>query len=255
MAAIVLNGITKSYAPGNTAASAQPALRGVSTTIAGGEFVCLLGPSGCGKTTLLNILSGLDEDYEGRIDFRAQAGAMDVKPTISYMFQEPRLLPWLTVADNLGFVLDNARHDRQHIQQWLTLVGLADYADRYPMQLSLGMQQRVAVARALILEPQLLLLDEPFSSLDELTAMRMRRELLKLWQKQFCTVLFVTHNPLEAVYLADRVLIMSARPGHILAEVKVNTFLPRPRDPESHRVWELSRQLLHHFQTRSVDGY
>jgi ABC-type nitrate/sulfonate/bicarbonate transport system ATPase subunit len=240
MAEVLLEDINKSYA--RLGAVPQFALRHVSATIRDGEFVCLLGPSGCGKTTLLNIISGLDRDYQGTVSFHPQ------QPTISYMFQESRLLPWLSVANNLRFVLDRPEGERIH--QWLTRVGLGGYGGHYPMQLSGGQQQRVAVARALILEPQLLLMDEPFSSLDELTAARMRGELLRLWGEQSCTVVFVTHNALEAVYLADRILVMSPGPGRIIAEVKVSELLPRPRDPENRYLWELSRQVVHYFEER-----
>jgi ABC-type nitrate/sulfonate/bicarbonate transport system ATPase subunit len=226
------------------------ALQDVQLEIQSGEFVCLLGPSGCGKTTLLNILSSLDRDYQGTVKFLSQSTPTERgrnrKPIVSYMFQESRLLPWLTVRENIRFVLDaaHASEARQRIERWLQRVGLEGHGDYYPMQLSVGMQQRVAVARALIIEPELLFMDEPFSSLDELTALNMRKELLELWREQRCTVVFVTHNPLEAVYLADRVMIMTPGPGHILEEINVAKLLPRPRDSSDQRLWELSRQAV-----------
>lgn len=239
MTDIRLEGITKSYP--RRGASPQIVLQGLSATIKNGEFVCLLGRSGCGKTTLLNIISGLDREHQGSVEFRGH-------PTISYMFQEPRLLPWLSVEDNLRFVVDDAARQAQ-VPSWLKRVGLEDYGKHYPMQLSLGMQQRVAAARALILEPELLLMDEPFSSLDELTASRMRGELLRLWNEQGCTVVLVTHNPLEAVYMADRVLLLSPSPGRIVAEIDVRQLLPRPRDPESRQLWELSREIVRRLES------
>jgi ABC-type nitrate/sulfonate/bicarbonate transport system ATPase subunit len=203
--------------------------------------------SGCGKTTLLNILSGLERDYEGSVSFTSASGAptSGKPPVIAYMFQEPRLLPWLTVRGNLRFVLDAPREEAERdIQHWLARVGLAGYQDYFPSQLSVGMQQRVAVARALILRPDVLFMDEPFSSLDEMTALRVRQELLDLWEEQGCTVVFVTHNPLEAVYLADKVVVMTPGPGRILEVVDLSPILPRPRDIEDQRLWETSRQIV-----------
>ena len=241
--------VTKSYPlPGGTR---KHALKGVDLDIAPGEFVCLLGPSGCGKSTLLNILSGLDSEYEGEVAF-PETGRLRT----SYIFQEARLLPWMTVRNNLRFVLDDGRDSDAHqrIERWLERVGLAGYGDYYPGQLSVGMQQRVSVARALILEPELLLMDEPFSSLDELTALRMRMELLDLWDQARPTVVFVTHNPMEAVYLADRVVIMTTGPGRISHELLVNTELPRPRDFEDQRLWQLSREAVRHLMGDSREG-
>lgn len=245
-------------------------LRDIDLTIADGEFVCLLGPSGCGKTTLLNILSDLDQDYSGTVSFtngqspngeqegvaagsggrpsaETTGNGAGRKPLFSYMFQESRLLPWLTVRENLRFVLDGKPHSRGAsalIDDWVARVGLSSSTDYYPSQLSVGMQQRVALARALIIRPDVLFMDEPLSSLDELTASRMRDELLDLWNEQRSTVVFVTHNSLEAVYLADRVLIMSPGPGRIVSELRVSDQISRPRDAEDSRLWELSRQCV-----------
>lgn len=209
--------------------------------IKAGEFVTILGPSGCGKSTLLNILSGLDPQYEGRLEF-----GVGQSPRMAYVFQEARLLPWLTVRQNIDFALDGAATPQatSHVQDWLDRVGLAGFYDYYPNQISIGMQSRVALARALITDPQILLLDEPFSSLDELTAMNMRAEVLDLWRQQQCTVIMVTHNPLEAVYLSDRVLVLAANPGRLVTQIDLTTELPRPRDPEDRRLWELSREAV-----------
>jgi ABC-type nitrate/sulfonate/bicarbonate transport system ATPase subunit len=219
-------------------AEEKVALSGVDLAVADGEFVCLLGPSGSGKTTLLNILGGLDPAFEGTVQFTGTA-----KPKLSYMFQEPRLLPWLNVLANVRFV-HSRKVKNAALEAWLERVGLAGYSSYYPGQLSVGMQQRVAVARALSTEPDVLFMDEPFSALDELTAMRVRGELLTLWREQRCTVVFVTHNPLEAVYLADRVLVMTPSPGRIAHEIRVSEHFARPRDPEDAGLWRLSREVV-----------
>ena len=239
MVSIEVRNLSKVYA-GQVGSAEQPhvALQGVNLEVGAGEFVCLLGPSGCGKTTLLNILSGLDTDYSGSVQFSSQQ-----KPVMSYMFQEPRLLPWLTVAGNLRFVLDS-KPSETFIEDWLARVGLSGFGAYYPSQLSVGMQQRVAVARALIMDPELLFMDEPFSSLDELTAFHMREELLELWAAQRCTVVFVTHNPLEAVYLADRVLMMTPSPGRVTETLRLDTRFPRPRSAEDTRLWDISRDVV-----------
>lgn len=237
MSGIVGKQLSKQYALAN--GGSKIALAQVDLTIADGEFICLLGPSGCGKTTLLNILGGLERDFGGSVSFTDAQAA----PRLSYMFQEPRLLPWLSVRDNLRFV-HGRRVKASALEPWLGRVGLAGYGDYYPGQLSVGMQQRVAVARALSTKPDVLFMDEPFSALDELTAMRVRGELLQLWREQRCTVVFVTHNPLEAVYLADRVLVMTPSPGRVAHEVRVSEQFSRPRDPEDAALWRLSREVV-----------
>lgn len=214
----------------------------VDLTVARGEFVALLGPSGCGKTSLLNILAGLDVPDSGDVRVSAEVSQ---SPVISYMFQQSRLLPWMTVAENLSFVLDRStRSKAERVREWLDRVGLKNSGAYYPRQLSVGMQQRVAVARALIVQPDVLFMDEPFSSLDELTAMTMREELLGLWHALGCTVMLVTHNPLEAVLLADRVVVMTPSPGRITDTMLLSDRLPRPRDPEDEALWRLSREAV-----------
>jgi len=217
----------------------RQALDGVDLVVASGEFVCLLGPSGCGKTTLLNLLSGLDRADTGDIAMETADGRA---PTLGYVFQESRLLPWLTVAENIRFVLDTGRRSADDlIAYWLERVGIAGREQDYPRQLSVGQRQRVAVARALIIRPDVLFMDEPFSALDELTASRMREELLDLWAELACTVVFVTHNPLEATFLADRIVIMTPGPGRIVEDYRVSDLIPRPRDGDDPRLWEASR--------------
>jgi len=216
----------------------RPALKPISLDIAPGEFVCLIGPSGCGKTTLLNIMSGLDRDYGGSVSYTNPAAVT------SYMFQESRLLPWLSVRDNLAFVLDGPARDKDAlIQEWLERVGLGNNGRDYPAQMSIGMQQRAAVARAMLVKPDILFLDEPFSALDELTAMRVRAEVLELCEELGATVVLVTHNPMEAAYLADRLVIMAGQPGGIVDIMDLN-HLGRPRDSDDVELWKISRQAV-----------
>jgi sulfonate transport system ATP-binding protein len=205
------------------------ALRNIVLTIDPGEFVCVVGGSGCGKTTLLRMIAGLDTDYEGviSVDQRKVTG-----PGLDrgLVFQEHRLLSWLTVHDNIAFGLAGmlAAERSAKIRHYIKLVGLDDFEYVYPHQLSGGMSQRVAIARALVGRPQVLLLDEPFASLDALTRMRMQQEILRIWEAEQTTVVLVTHDIEEAVYLADRVVIMSAQPGTIKKILPVD--LRRPRD-------------------------
>lgn len=220
------------------------ALQNVAFSVADREFVCLVGPSGCGKSTVLNILSGLDPSYGGEVSFDGQplSPRLSNLVKVGYIFQEPRLLPWLTVAANLRFALETSRIREadwaNRIETWLKHVGLNGFEGSYPHELSGGMQHRVSIARAFAVDPDILLMDEPFSSLDELTARGMRQQLLELWQETPKTVLFVTHNCFEACYLADRILVFSSRPGRILHHLAVK--LERPRNYESAALFELS---------------
>lgn len=237
MATIAITHLSKAYPLAG--GGERLALDDINLTIYDGEFICVLGPSGCGKTTLLNILAGLDRPDYGSVRVSQVNGE---PPVTSYVFQEPRLLPWLSVAGNLKFVLDHPNQESNElIGFWLERVGLAGRGNDYPRQLSIGQRQRVAVARALIIGPDVLFMDEPFSSLDELTASHMREELLDLWSDLGCTVVFVTHNPMEATYLADRIVIMSKGPGRIIKDYPVSDLIPRPRGGDDPRLWEASR--------------
>jgi ABC-type nitrate/sulfonate/bicarbonate transport system ATPase subunit len=194
-------------------------------------FVALFGPSGCGKTTLLNLVAGLDPDFEGEVSLPEPA-------RIGYVFQEPRLLPWLTVEDNLKLVLPEDGASAETIPAWLAEMGLADVRAVFPTRLSLGMARRVALARAFIIQPTVLLMDEPFVSLDEATADRLRRLLLETLRAHPATVLFVTHNLREAITLADRIALLSPTPARVLREFEVPLALERRFDPaaiEEHR--------------------
>ena len=207
------------------------ALDGLSFSAEEGEFLAIVGPSGCGKSTLLRLLAGLEHPISGEVCFRGQPLTAP-RREIGFVFQRATLMPWRTVLDNIALPLEInhvAREERvARANSWVSLMGLDGFAAAYPAQLSGGMLQRVALARALIHEPSMLLLDEPFGSLDALTRERMNGELLRIWDRHRITVVMVTHSITEALFLADRVLVMTPRPGHMRAEFSVP--LPRPRD-------------------------
>lgn len=206
------------------------ALDGMSLAVAEGEFLAIVGPSGCGKSTLLRLLSGLLRPIAGEVRFRGQLLTAP-RREIGLVFQRANLMPWRTVLGNIILPLEIARVPRDEMyrraHELVKLMGLNGFADAFPHQLSGGMQQRVALARALVYEPSVMLLDEPFGSLDALTRERMNAELLRIWAMNGPTVVMVTHSISEAVLLADRVLVMSSRPGQVRAEFPVP--LPRPR--------------------------
>ena len=207
------------------------ALRDVSFGVERGEFVTLVGHSGCGKSTLLKILAGLAEPSAGTVTIDGQA-VDGPRPDVGIVFQKPLLLEWRRVLENVLlpveiYGLDRRRY-KQHAHRLLETAGLGEFLGKYPYELSGGMQQRVALCRALVAEPALLLMDEPFGSLDALTRQKMGFELLRLWQEWKSTVVFVTHDIVESIMLADRVVVMSPRPGRVIDVVPVD--LPRPRD-------------------------
>jgi ABC-type nitrate/sulfonate/bicarbonate transport system ATPase subunit len=207
--------------------SRRVALQGVAFRARPGEFVAVVGPSGCGKTTLLNIVAGLDRSFEGSV---GGGGGPPSLARLGYVFQEPRLLPWLTVFENIALVLPHG-FDKAKIDALIAEVGLAGARDVLPPRLSVGMARRAAIARAFAVEPELLLMDEPFVSLDEAMAERLRALLVALWRARPTSVLFVTHDLHEAVELADRVLLLSGSPGHLLADIAV----PLPRERRADR--------------------
>ena len=224
------------------------ALRDISTTINPGEFVCLLGPSGCGKSSLLNGIAGFVDPSKGQF-YLDNKKIMGPSPEMGMVFQQYSLYPWKTVKENIAFGPSiNNRGDESPekvAMNFLEMIGLTKYANHYPNELSGGMQQRVGIARALANYPDVLLMDEPFGALDSQTRIIMQENLLKLWREFKITVVFVTHDIDEAVFLADRILLMSTLPGKIKKDLKVD--LPRPRDKEttdSSRFIEL-RQICH----------
>jgi NitT/TauT family transport system ATP-binding protein len=227
------------------------ALAGVTTDIEDREFVCMLGPSGCGKSTVLNILSGLDDDYEGEISINQQPMIKGARNAlrVGYVFQEPRLLPWLTVEGNISFALASQGIPKGDwndiVERNIALVGLKGFERSYPHQLSGGMQQRTSIARSFAIDPEILLMDEPFSGLDEITARKLRKELLDVWQTTKKTILFVTHNAFEATFLSDRIVIMTNRPGMVYKNIPVD--LPRPRDYDDPKLFEFNSEILKDF--------
>ncbi len=216
---------------GKTFASGVTALDRLNLDIWPGEFVSLLGPSGCGKSTGLRLLAGLSEPTRGAIAWADKTGAGRGGGALGFVFQEPTLMPWATVAGNVRLPLRlMGRTDDAEIRvaAALTRVGLKDFAGRYPRELSGGMKMRVSIARALVTEPKLLLMDEPFAALDEITRFKLNNDLLQLWQLLGTTVVFVTHSVFESVYLSQRIVVMTARPGRVFTEVAIDA--PYPRD-------------------------
>jgi ABC-type nitrate/sulfonate/bicarbonate transport system ATPase subunit len=205
-------------------AAAVTAIKDLQFAVRSGEFVCLLGPSGCGKTSSLNIIAGLDRDFDGSVALPRAADRP--RPVIGYVFQTPRLLPWRTVEQNIALVLEPEQARSAIVDELLKATGLQEFRHTYPERLSVGMARRVALVRAFAVSPDLLLMDEPFVSLDESTAERLRALLLEIWQARPTTVLFVTHDTREAVQLADRVIVMTGSPASVQSIVAIDT--PRP---------------------------
>lgn len=232
---IEIKGLGKVYA--SRGGEDVVALDGVSTSVASGDFVTVVGPSGCGKSTLLDILAGLTTKSSGEVWYDGRV-VPDERPVenIGLVFQKPVLLPWKTAIENVMVpgelgrqpaVRSRADELRSRGSELMELVGLDKFSEKYPWELSGGMQQRVAIARALLLETEVMCMDEPFASLDEFTREQMHIELLRLWEEQGFTTIFVTHNIFESAFLSDRVLVMTPRPGRVVAEVEID--LPRPR--------------------------
>jgi NitT/TauT family transport system ATP-binding protein len=224
---LIADEITVTYLGGQ---GSLEALEGVSLQINAGEFLCIVGPSGCGKSTLLRVLGGLVRPTSGKV-YLGEELLTAPRRQIGFVFQKANLMPWRTVLRNVALPLEikglKGVEAGQPARELLRLVGLEGFEDAYPHELSGGMEQRVAIARALIHDPAILLLDEPFGALDALTREQMNLELLRIWEAKRKTVVMVTHSIQEAVFLADRILVMSSRPGRVKATVAVP--LPRPR--------------------------
>ncbi len=225
--------------------SSTEALKNVSFDVGDGEFVCLLGPSGCGKTTLLRIIAGLETRTSGDITLNG-VSITGPDPKRGMVFQQYSLFPWRTVIDNVTFGLEmqgiDKAESRKHAEKYIELVGLKQFKNSYPYELSGGMQQRAAIARALANEPEVLLMDEPFGALDAQTRNILQDELLRIWEQRHVTFIFVTHSVDEAVVLSDRILVMTTRPGRIKEIVPVD--LPRPRRRTSPEVNSLRDRVL-----------
>jgi NitT/TauT family transport system ATP-binding protein len=248
LTAVAVKDLTKKFAAPDGGAQFV-VIDSISLTVKEGQFVSIVGPSGCGKSTLLNIVAGIESYDGGSVTVSPKAGRSYSEPRIGYVFQSARLLNWLTVADNINFVLEAQKvpHERRHelVTKYLAMVGLSGQERNYPLKLSGGMQQRVAIARAFAIEPDILLMDEPFSHLDAITARKMRLDLMEILARAKPTILFVTHDLAEAVYLSDRIYMMSTKPARIFKEVPVD--FPRPRKPEDSGILDLEKNLVREF--------
>ncbi len=236
---IAINIKSKTY-PAKGRAGQHLAIADFKLAINANEFVCLVGPSGCGKTTLLNIVADLDRDYDGEI----KVGQVQTQSKIGYVFQNPRLLPWRTVRENIELAIED-NPSAENMDTLLDVMQLSQFQHVYPERLSLGMSRRVAIIRAFAINPNVLLMDEPFVSLDAATARQIRTLTVKLWQQRPHTVLFVTHDLREAITLADRIVFLSSAPMQVVREIKV-PIARHERDNE--QVIEAFRQQLLHVQ-------
>ena len=223
---VALRGVSKTFANGVVA------LDGFDLAVRPGEFLTLLGPSGCGKSTALRIVAGLSAPDRGAVEWSDSKAA--AARQIGFVFQEPTLMPWTSVRENVRLPLKlahaTAAEANARVGEALAQVGLAEFADAYPRELSGGMKMRVSLARALVAEPDILLMDEPFAALDEITRFRLNNDLLLLWRDLRKTIIFVTHSVFESVYLSQRVIVMTSRPGRVGAEFRIDAAEPRGED-------------------------
>ncbi len=241
MAQIIINNVQKVF---KTPGKDVIALKDINLEIKQGEFVCLLGPSGCGKSTLLNAVAGFALPSDGEITVEGK-NIIGPGPDRGMVFQEYALFPWMSISQNIAFGLEVQKKSKSEIDstvnQLLALLHLTDFRDRFPKDLSGGMRQCVAIARVLALDSPIMLMDEPFGALDALTRRNLQDELLRIWQKLGKTILFVTHSIEESIYLADRIVVMTYRPGTVKRDHIVE--IPRPRDPASPEFNKLKREL------------
>ncbi len=223
--AVSLRGVTKVYDSG------VAALGPLDLDVRKGEFVSLLGPSGCGKSTALRLIAGLNAPTSGTVGVCRRSGQARAGHAIGFVFQEPTLMPWTSVRENVRLPLKLAHapaaETNTRVEEALTQVGLAEFAGAFPRELSGGMKMRVSLARALVTDPDILLMDEPFAALDEITRFRLNNDLLSLWRNLRKTVVFVTHSVFESVYLSQRVIVMTSRPGRLSAEIRISSTEPR----------------------------
>ena len=225
---VALRGVGKTFPTGTTA------LAGLDLDVRGGEFLSLLGPSGCGKSTALRIVAGLSEPTAGTVEWAAGTGRTQSGGHVGFVFQEPTLMPWTNVFNNVRLPLKLANMPAgsatARVNAALERVGLAKFSRAYPRELSGGMRMRVSIARALVTEPELLLMDEPFAALDEITRFKLNDDLLQMWRAMRTTIVFVTHSVFESVFLSSRIAVMAARPGRVFSEIAIGA--PYPRDAE-----------------------
>ncbi len=240
MNALSIEHVSKAYSLNGVA---RPVLKDINFTVRRNEIVAMVGASGCGKSTLLRLIVGLDSDFRGSIICNTQTTS---RTKVGMVFQDHRLFPWLTVEGNVALAFDNselpARQRQERARHYIELVGLSEFSKAYPRQLSGGMAQRAAIARALAQEPDILLMDEPFGALDSILRMRLQDELLSIWEKNQVSIIIVTHDVEEALYLADRVIVMEPNPGRIRETIDVA--LPRPRDRNGVLLANLKKHCL-----------
>ena len=246
MSRLVYKNITKSFI--TVRGETITALKDINLTVEDGEFVCLVGKSGCGKTTLLRMTAGLDTPTSGSVTLNGKE-VSDPDSKVGIVFQEDRLFPWRTIRKNVEFGLELANVGKQQRKEkalyYLDLVGLSSFSEAHPHELSGGMKQRAAIARALANEPEVLLMDEPFGALDAHTRLKMQEELILIYEKEKRTIVFVTHSVDESVFLADKVVVLTSSPGHI--EEVVDIDVPRPRDRTAPEVVQYVRKIMTHF--------
>ncbi len=230
--------------PGKKGAEPIEVLRSINLEVLEGEFVCIVGPSGCGKTTLLNIITGFLTQSTGDVLVQGTP-VKGPDPRRIFVFQDNGVFPWLTVEQNIGFGIARRplQEQRETVHRYVQMVGLTGFEKAYPRELSGGMRQRVEIARALAANPEIIYMDEPFGALDFITRLKMRADLSRIWQEEKKTILFVTHDIEESVQLADRVVVLSSRPGIIRKQIRID--LPRPRDLDSPEYLSVRDEIFH----------